>query len=188
MKIALFGGRFDPIHNGHLAVAREVLKVKAADEVWFSLDNQHQWRPIVASAKDRKHMLKLAIGENKKFKIDETPLRIGGVTETISVIRNLRKHIKTEIVFVVGSDQISTFHKWTHWKDLVKELTFLIVARKGSPITDIPKNCIVIDDPNYEPLEDSATRIRDKINNGESITDLVPKAVEEYIISHGLYL
>lgn len=188
MKLALFGGRFDPVHNGHLAVAKEVLKVGAADEVWFSLEHQHQWRPIVASVEDRKKMLELAIAEEKRLKIDLTPIELGGLTETISVVRALRKKITDEIFFVAGSDQIPTFPKWTHWQDLQNEVKFLIIARKGSPVENLPKNCIVIDDPNYEPLDDSATRIREYLKEGKSITGLVPEKVEGYIIKHGLYL
>lgn len=221
-RVALFGGRFDPIHNGHLAVAKEILKVGAADEVWFSLENQHQWRPIVASWNDRKKMLELAITSEyetassplvgndekkdsstsfhyaqndkkeddsleEKMKIDLTPVTLGGLTETITVIRELRKKVKDEIFFVVGSDQIPTFPQWTHWEELQQEVTFLMVARKGFPTADVPKNCIVIDDPNYIPLEDSATQIRERIKKGESISGLVSKKVEEYIIEHGLY-
>lgn len=187
MTIALFGGRFDPIHNGHLAVAKEVLRTKSAQEVWFSLENQHQWRPIVASVEDRMHMLRLAIEGEEKFCIDDTPIKLGGLTETISVVRDLRKRIPHDILFVVGSDQLSVFPKWTHWEELEKEVKFLVVARKGSPIENVPENCIVINDPAYEPLEDSATRIRTLRKTGKSISGLVPKKVEEYILEHKLY-
>jgi nicotinate-nucleotide adenylyltransferase len=187
MKIALFGGRFDPIHNGHLAVAKEVLKTHSADEVWFSLENQHQWRPIVASVADRLTMLQFAIEGEEKFKIDQTPIALGGLTETISVVRVLRKKNSHDILFVAGSDQLESFHKWTHWEELEKEVIFLIVARKNSPIENVPKNCIIIDDPNYEPLEDSATRIREFVKEGKSISGFVPKKVEQYIKDHKLY-
>lgn len=188
MKIALFGGRFDPVHNGHLAVAQEVLKMKAADEVWFSLEYQHQWRPIVGSVADRKAMLELAIGGEPQFKIDETPIKLGGLTETIAVMRKIKqKYSEHEFIFVCGSDQLPTFPKWSHWDELQKEVHFLIIARKGSPLTNIPQNATVIDDPTYEPLEDSATRIRELRKAGKSISGLVPKSVEEYIIKHGLY-
>lgn len=188
MKIALFGGRFDPIHNGHIAIAKEVLKVKAADEVWLSLENQHQWRPIVASIADRLTMVKLAIKGEKKIKIDLTPVRLGGLTETISVVRELRKHIHDPIIFVIGSDNMNVFHKWTHWKELEKEVKFLVIARKGSPIKKIPSNCTILDDPTYEPLEDSATRVREYIQMRKSISSLVPRKVEEYIKKHKLYV
>ncbi len=185
--IALFGGRFDPVHNGHILIAKEVLKVGAAREVWFSLENQHQWRPIIASVEERRAMLALAIDGNPHMKIDETPIQLGGLTETISVIRELRKTVSDDIIFVAGSDQLPTFSKWTHWDQLQKEVSFLIVTRKGSPAENLPSNCILLDDPTYEPLEDSATRIRECIKTGKPITGLVPKEVERYIIEHSLY-
>jgi nicotinate-nucleotide adenylyltransferase len=189
MKVALFGGRFDPIHNGHVAVAHEVLKMNKADEVWFSVENQHQWRPIVSSSEDRKHMAELAIAGEPKFAIDMTPVELGGQTETIKVVRALRKkYPQYEFLFVVGSDQLPTFHKWSHWEDLLKEVAFLVVARKNSPIDNVPVNAIVIKDPTYEPLGDSATRIREFLKEGKSIHGLVPMKVEEYIKEHKLYV
>lgn len=187
MKIALFGGRFDPPHNGHVAIAKEILKIKAADEVWMSIENLHQWRPIIASTEDRVVMVKLAINDTPHLKVDTTPLALGGLTETISVVRELRKKIKDEIVFVVGSDNVNVFHKWTHWEELEREVKFLVVMRKGSPIENVPQNAYLIDDPNYIPLEDSATRVREYIKEGKSIAGLVPPLVEKYIIQHGLY-
>ncbi|HYK09007.1 MAG TPA: nicotinate-nucleotide adenylyltransferase [Candidatus Eisenbacteria bacterium] len=218
MRIAIFGGRFDPIHNGHLAVAQEVLRVGKVDEVWLSVENQHQWRPIVASSADRVAMLELAIdsvipsgtkdiysssehsesrsqdssqppvSNNNRLKVDTTPLELGGSTATLFVMRSLReKFPQHEFVFVVGSDQLGVFYKWTFWEDLEKEVHFLVVARKGSPMENVPKNATIITDATYEPLEDSATRIRDLLGAGKSITGLVPKSVEGYIIQHKLY-
>lgn len=189
MRVAIFGGRFDPIHNGHLAVAKEVLKMNKADEVWLSIENQHQWRPIVAPSEDREAMAELAIAGLDDFKIDMTPVELGGTTETIQVVRLLRKkYPQHEFVFVVGSDQLPTFHKWSHWKELQKEVQFLIVARKGSPLENVPENATVIDDLTYEPLDDSATRIRELLKAGQSISGLVPENVEEYIKEHKLYV
>ena len=188
MRIALFGGRFDPIHNGHLAVAREVLQVGAADTVLFSVENQHQWRPIVVSPKDRIAMVKLAIEGIDGVGIDTTPIALGGLTETLSVVRTIRKKIKDDIIFLCGSDQLKTFHRWTHWQELQKEVQFLIVARKGSPLENIPPNAHIIDDPTYQPLEDSATQIRERIKMGKSISGLVPEKVEKYIIEQQLYV
>lgn len=189
MRIAIFGGRFDPIHNGHIAIAREVLKVGRVDEVWLSLENQHQWRPIIASVADRKAMLELAVGTEPKIKIDETPIALGGLTETIAVVRKLRaEYPQHEFIFVVGSDNMNVFHKWTHWEELLAEVHFLVVARKGSPLENIPANCTILEDPSYEPLEDSATRVREYRKAGKSIHGLVPDAVEEYIVQHNLYV
>lgn len=187
-KVALFGGRFDPVHNGHLAVAREILKVNLADEIWFMPDNQHQWNPIVAPTQDRMTMLQLAIADEKNMLVNDTAIKIGGMTETITVIRELRKQFTYDFIFVCGSDQLSSLHKWTHWKELEKELPFLIVARKGYPIMNVPENATCLDDPNYHPLEDSATRIREYSKEGKSINGLLPKEVAIYIAEKKLYM
>ena len=186
MNVAIFGGRFDPIHNGHLTVAKEILKSGKADEVWMSIENQHQWRPIVASAECRIEMMHLAIQSECNIKIDTTPIELGGLTETITVMREIRsKSPENTYFFVCGSDQ--PFSKWTHWEELEKEVTFLIVPRKGSSLDIIPTNCIILDDLTYEPVDDSATRIRNLLQEGKPITGLVPSAVEKYILEKGLY-
>src|SRR5579872_1526832 len=123
-----------------------------------------------------------------RLRIDLTPTELGGLTETISVMRALHKKFpQHEFVFVVGSDQLPTFPKWSHWEELQKEVHFLMVARKNSPLENIPENVTVINDPNYVPLEDSATKIRELRKIGKSIHGLVPNVVEEYIEKKQLY-
>ncbi|MGH7246015.1 MAG: nicotinate (nicotinamide) nucleotide adenylyltransferase [Candidatus Levyibacteriota bacterium] len=186
MHIALFGGRFDPPHNGHLAIAREILaSQKQIDEVWFLPDNQHQWNPILASAQDRIKMLQQML--EPRMRIETMAVVLGGMTETLTVVRKLREKYNHTFVFICGSDQIPTFPKWTHWEELQKELQFLIIARKGYPVAMLPKNCMLLEDANYTPLDDSATEIRNRIKNSKPITDLVPRKVEEYIIQEKLY-
>lgn len=188
MKIGIFGGRFDPIHNGHLAVAYEILKHKNIDEIWFLLDNAHQWRPIEASIKDRINMLKLAIKDEKKFKVSDVAIKLGGMTETIIVMRFLKKmYPENEFFFICGSDQLPTFPKWTHWEDLLNEVKFWVVARKDYPLNQKYTNCEIIEDSSYIPLNDSATKIRERIKNGGPIKNLVSESVEKYILEKGLY-
>ena len=188
MTIGIFGGRFDPVHNGHLAVAREILKQKNPDEIWFLPDNAHQWRPIEASPMDRVNMLKLAIKDEKRFKVSDTAISLGGMTETITVMRFLKKlHPENEYFFICGSDQLPTFPKWTHWEDLLTQVKFWVVARHNYPFDQKYLNCEIIEDPSYTPLNDSATAIREKIKKREAITNLVSESVEKYILEKGLY-
>jgi len=187
MKVALFGGRFDPVHNGHVAIAKEILRVGGIDEVWFVPDNQHQWNPIVASAKDRLAMLSSITEEH--MRVDDVAIQLGGSTETITVLRALQKQYpKNTFLFVCGSDQIPLFHKWTHWKELQNILQFLIVPRVGYELSGkLPANCQWLSDTTFEPLADSSTKIRKKIKRGESSGDLVPEKVGRYIMEHNLY-
>lgn len=188
MTIALFGGRFDPIHNGHLAVARAVLKQDSIDEVWFVPDNVHQWNPIIAYAEDRLKMLELVLF-SKRTKLSDIAIRLGGKTRTIDVIDALQMKFtqRLNFIFICGSDQIPDFPKWTGWERLEKEMQFLIIPRKGYPITDFPQNCRVLSDTRYDPLDDSSRKIRERIKTGLSIRALVPKQVEEYIMEKKLY-
>ncbi len=191
MQIALFGGRFDPVHNGHIAIAHEVLRsVPSIDQVWLTPDNQHDWNPIVASVEDRMHMLHQV--QTEKIKVSDIGIQVahlrGGKTFTIDVIRELQKQTKNTYVFIAGSDQIKRLHEWTDYNELMMRLPFLIVPRKGyEAAEELPPHCMWLSDASYEPLEDNATRIRERIKKGESISDLVPKKVEEYIREHGLY-
>ncbi|SRR5258708_1012528 len=187
MQVALFGGRFDPVHNGHVAIAREVLRVGVADAVWMVPDNQHQWNPIVASAKDRLAMLDLVAGKN--ILVNDVAIQLGGSTETINVLKTLKQQYpKDTFLFVCGSDQLPMLHTWTHWEELKKELQFLIVPRKGYETKgQLPQNCRWLSDTTFEPIADSSTEIRKRIKKGESISDLVPNEVEKYIIGQELY-
>lgn len=187
MTIALFGGRFDPVHNGHIHVAKAVLKAGKAEEVWFVPDNTHQWNPIIASPQDRLNMLKLVLESD--MKVDDAAIRLGGMSETIYVYRRFRqKYPSIRFIFICGSDQLPTLRDWTYWTEIEQEIPFLVVAREGYPITDLPSNCTLLEDPAYIPVEDSATRIRKLIKERRSITDLVSSQINSYIKSHNLYI
>ncbi|HET9946796.1 MAG TPA: nicotinate (nicotinamide) nucleotide adenylyltransferase [Patescibacteria group bacterium] len=191
MQIALFGGRFDPIHNGHLAIAQEVLRsAPSVDEVWLVPDNHHHWNPTVASPKQRLEMLTLV--QTDKIKANDIGIQVShlrdGMTATIDVIRELQKKTKNTYIFIAGSDQLPRLSEWTDYKELTMRLPFLIVPRKGHTLKgNLPDNCFWLTDKEYEPLEDSATRVRERLANGQSISDLVPKSVEDYIKKHHLY-
>lgn len=191
MQIALFGGRFDPVHNGHIAIAEEVLRaVPSVDQVWMVPDYHHHWNPTIASAEDRLNMLKLV--ESDKIKVSEIGVEVSkqreGLTTTIDVIRALQKQTTNTYIFIAGADQLPRLHEWHDYEELLMRLPFLIIPRKGyDEDLELPANCMWLSDKTYEPLEDSATRVRERVKKGESISHLVPKKVEEYIIEHGLY-
>lgn len=192
MQIALFGGRFDPVHNGHLAIAHEVLKaIASVDEVWFVPDNHHHWNPTVASVKDRLAMLQLVA--EPKMKVSDIGIQVSqqrnGMTVTIDVIRELQKQTTNTYVFIAGSDQLPRLQEWHDYKELLMRMPFLIFPRAGYQLSgDLPEGCMWLSDKTFAPLEDSATRVRARLKNGESISELVPAKVEEYIKEHKLYV
>jgi len=108
MNIALFGGRFDPPHDGHLAVAEEVLNSPDIDEIWFIPDNQHHWSPTVASANDRLAMLRLI--ETSRIKVSDIAIKKGGKTYTIDIVSQLQKQTRHTYTWICGADLIKDFH------------------------------------------------------------------------------
>lgn len=198
MQIALFGGRFDPVHNGHVAIAHEVLKsVSSVDEVWLVPDNKHHWNPTVASFEDRYNMLKLveedpSTNAQGRIKVSDIGEKVSakreGMTVTIDVIRALQEKTKNTYIFVAGSDQLPRLHEWHDYEELHMRLPFLIFPRVGYQTSgDLPEGCMWLSDTQFEPMDDSATKVREKLKKGESISDLVPEKVEEYIRQHRLY-
>lgn len=198
MLIALFGGRFDPVHNGHVAIAQEVLRaVPSVDEVWLVPDNKHHWNPTSASFQDRFAMLQLVAEDPSnnaqgKIKVSDIGEKVSatrdGMTVTIDVIRALQKQTKNTYIFIAGSDQLPRLHEWHDYEELKMRLPFLIFPRVGYQTRgELPVGCMWLSDTQFEPMDDSATRVREKLKKGEPISDLVPEKVEEYIRQHGLY-
>lgn len=215
MQIALFGGRFDPVHNGHVAIANEVLKaVPSVDEVWMVPDYKHHWNPTVASFEDRMEMLQLIVEDhslnaNGRIKVSNIGKLVSenreGMTVTIDVIRALQKSPEFQkemgslipqyrnggantYIFIAGSDQLPRLHEWHEYKELHMRLPFLIFPRKGYQTEgNLPDGCFWLSDTQFEPMDDSATRVRHLLQEGKSISHLVLEKVAAYIREKGLY-
>lgn len=187
MNIAVFGGRFDPPHVGHLAVAREILKqMPEIDEVWFMPANTHPWRPIVASPSDRLQMVKLMT--EGKIKAKDLDIARGGETYTIDSVKLLfQENRNNKYFWVCGIDQLKDLYRWKEYEALEKLIDFLVFPRKGyDEKTNLPKNVSLIKG-DFTATDLSSSAIRDKIKRGQSITGLVTPKVEEYIKLKGLY-
>jgi len=186
MNIALFGGRFDPPHNSHLAIARYVLSADIGiDEVWLLPARTHPWRSIIASNRDRLAMLRVL--ENPRIKVKEIDIQRGEPTYTIDTIRELQKSFPHTFFWICGIDQLPDLPRWKDFSQVQALLTFLVVPREGytKPIA-LPQNIILL--PGTSPSTSlSSSEIRDKIKRGVSIKGLVPEKVEEYIREKELY-
>lgn len=187
MNIALFGGRFDPPHNGHLHIAREVLKdLPDIDAVWLVPANTHPWRPIIASGEDRLAMARLL--EEDKIKVSDIDLRRNRETFTIDTIRDLERTTDNSYVFICGADQIKNFHLWKDYEELEEKLHFIVFPRVGFAIPKIlPKNFTLMTATDFIATDDSATEIRNRIKQGLPIDHLVPEKIARYITKKGLY-
>ncbi len=193
-KIGLFGGTFDPIHNGHLIVTEAVREAFLLDKIIFIPARQQPFKTNTPMQlpEHRLEMVKLAIASNPYFEVSDIEIRQKGISYTINTIREFRKTFpenEYELFFLLGSDNANSFHLWKQPGELLKFCKFIAFGRPGFQLAKNSSNLTSAFHLFSAPLvEISATKIRNRVRDGKSIHYLVPAAVEDYIQKHGLYL
>jgi len=188
MKIGILGGTFDPVHNGHIYLAKKSYAKLRLDKIIFipSYLPPHKKGVKVTSARHRFNMLKLAIRANKKFKISDMEIRRKGRSYSVDTLRRLRKKYgaKAGLFFITGSDSLKELDKWKNLAEILRLCRFVAVERPGFKIKDLPKGFAAL---KINAKNISSTDIRNKIKSGKSLTNLMPGAVTRYIYKHSLY-
>ncbi len=186
MKIALFGGSFDPVHNVHLEIAKKIVNEKITDEVWFIPCSNHAFDKKLLVANDRINMIKLAIKDDNRLKIclKETSSKEKSYTsETIKSLIN--DNPNDDFYWIIGSDNLEKIDLWHDFQYLKNNVKFILVKRPGYEV--INTHGIKIYYVVCEEFDISSTMIRERIKSKISIIGLVNKDVEKYIINNGLY-
>ena len=199
MNIGVMGGTFDPIHNGHMAVAEEARVRLALAEVIFIPAGQ-PWLKAereVTAAEHRVEMVRLAIAGKPHFSLSSMEIERSGPTYTADTLAELRSRIDSGdgLYFIIGWDDLAQLPRWKSPTKLIK-LCFVVAApRSGcrqpdlkSLETDIPglsQRVIFMESPE---LDVSASEIRQKVANGLSVSHLVSESVIRYIRENRLYL
>jgi len=183
MQIAIFSGSFNPIHNGHLAIAHEVLAQGAADELWFLVSPQNPLKKEfdLLPETDRLEMVKLAIEDEKGMKASDFEFHLPRPTYTINTLEKLKeKYPEHQFKLLIGGDNLAIFHNWFEYQRIIDEFGLIVYPRPGFNIESLPKfsNTTII----TAPLIDlSATEIRNKLAHGESILEMVPEKVAVFL-------
>ncbi len=194
MKLCLFQGTFNPIHNAHIQVAEFVVKNSICDRVVFipAYDPPHK-ASGGCSAEDRLNMVKLALENRPEFSVSDIEFRRQGKSYTYLTICDIYKHHKIDgkIKFLIGTDAFEKIEKW-YEADKLKELVDFVVFIRENKFDR--ERFDYLRDKGYrfefmplEFLDISSTEIREKIKRGENIKGLVPEKTEEYIKKHDLY-
>jgi len=183
-RIGVFGGTFDPVHVGHLAIALAALESVPLDRVLFV----PVWRsPLkdrdpLASTADRVAMLETAIASEPRFALSRAELEREGVSYTVDTLEQLRS--QGELFLILGSDALADLARWRA-PDRIRELaTIIVAARPGAPEPDAMHGARTFDAPR---LDISSRELRARAARGMSLRYLVPDAVWEHIKRHGLY-
>ncbi len=199
MRTGLFGGAFDPVHYGHLHVARTALEGARLDRVIFlpSGLSPHRHKRTLSPGRVRLDMLRLAVRGEPRFSVSDFELRRGGTSWTIDTVRAFRAELpEDELFFVIGGDSLADLPRWRMADELVREIAFVTVSRPGfdaesvlrslpfpPPVVAALRKGVI-----HAPLLDiSSTEVRRRAARGESLAGLVPPAVEEYIRRNRIY-
>lgn len=194
MKLCVFQGTFNPIHNAHTRVAEFVASKCDFDKILFipAFNPPHKSLNLDMSY-HRLEMAKLAVNNNSKFEVSDIEFRRKGKSYTYLTIVELYKEFPVEgkINFLIGTDAFQYIEKWYETDKLKNLVKFIVFVREDN--FDISKYDY-LKDKGYEfefqplPFEDiSSTKLRDDIKLGKSISGYVAKEVEDYIKQNGLY-
>jgi len=198
MRTGILGGTFDPIHNGHLAIAGEARAYLNLTEVLF-LPSGQPWMKSerkISPADHRVEMIKLAIKDNPYFKLSTIETDQQGPSYSVDTIAKLKaQSIKTtDLYFILGWDSLAMLPRWKEPSKLIEMCFIVALPRPGygrpdikkleAEIPGVSKKIILLDKPR---MDISATEIRDRVAQGLSIGRLVPEAVAQYIKENGLY-
>jgi nicotinate-nucleotide adenylyltransferase len=181
-RIGIYGGTFDPIHHGHLILAREAFEQLALEKVIFVPAALSPFKRMpLASAHERLSMLQAALADEKEFSIDDCELRRPPPSYSVDTVEDIRKRAgKADIYYLLGEDNVATLNKWHRFATLKKLVTFVVLDRTG--MRSEHEYRII-----QRKIDISATEIRKRVALGQSIRYLVPAAVEEIIRQGKLY-
>jgi nicotinate-nucleotide adenylyltransferase len=205
MRLGIFGGSFDPVHNGHLELACCCRRAAALDEIWFTPTAVQPLKHRGPDASDahRLAMLELAIDSEfgepgrprpRSWRVCRLEIDRGGMSYTVDTLRTIHaERPDDELFFMIGGDTLRDVPQWKEPAEIFRLATPLVVCRGGGP----PPNLAILTpfcDATRQPqqfdmpaVDVSSTEIRRRIAARKSIENLVPATVADYITAHNLY-
>ena len=199
-KIGLFGGSFDPIHLGHLQIARDLNQVLHLDRFIFvpALTAPHKQEGSEVSEYHRYNMVEQAVNEYQIGEVSRLEIERGGISFSIdTVLHYQHTYPHAQIFFFIGSDSLTHFDSWYRVSDLLKVCQVVTFIRPGYGLlksiidkmkfTQEQKDQLLEHSVTISEIEISSTQVRDAIRTKKSFNHLVPKCVKNYIVDNSLY-
>ncbi|MBI5420510.1 MAG: nicotinate (nicotinamide) nucleotide adenylyltransferase [Deltaproteobacteria bacterium] len=212
--VALFGGTFDPFHNGHLRMAVEVMEALGPPRVVLLPAHHppHKPRQPVSDARHRIAMTEAAVAGLPGIEVSDREIRREGPSYSLLTVLEFRRaEPSADLVFVVGADAFAEVSAWHRYEELLAACDFVLLPRPGTDGVPRPPSGIRIEKeephcyswkgnsfrlpggrrlfcPSLPTLDISSRAIREKVRTGKCIRGLVPQEVERYIREHGLYI
>ena len=199
-RVGVFGGSFNPIHNGHLILAEQVREIAGLDRVIFVPAHVSPFKigADQPSGEDRLEMVRLAIGDAPGMEVSDIEIKREGPSYTYDTLMEFRKELgdDTEIYFILGSDTLIKLEEWKKGPELIENFGFISIYRKGESRAEVDAVCArlkvkyptcnirIFESPE---LEISSSDMRERLRFGQSIRFITPDPVIEYIEARGLY-
>ena len=196
MKIGMYGGSFNPPHNGHLHLAEKVGRLAGLDKIIIIPSNISPQKSNNGNI-DPMHRINMCkeVFDSSLFEVSDCEIARGGKSFTVDTLTYLKDlYPDDELYLFMGSDMLLSFHSWYRYKDILGMCTLCAIARDDEDGADELKKYAdtVLNDGkvlvfDIEPIEVSSSQIRENIRNGKSCKDLISEKTEKYIKENNLY-
>lgn len=194
--IGIMGGTFDPVHNGHMAIASSVADQLGLDRVLFipAGNPNFKQRQEVTPAEERVAMVELAIEADERFELDRCEVDRPGVTYTADTLEELSsRYPGSRLYFIMGADSAITLPEWRRAEDVARMCTVVVAQRSGETAEAVEEalarcpiefDVVYLDTPR---IDVSSTDVRRRVAQGGSASGMTPPAIADYIAKEGLY-
>ena len=190
MRIGILGGTFDPIHKGHLALARAAVKQLKLDRLIFVPAFRHpletKEKITMASPRARLEMIRLATKDEPKFEVSDCELKRKGISYTVETLRAFRAQYPKphELFFITGGDWGKSLNQWKDIDTIFSLAHFVVAKRPGFDTKNLPSKVELLD---FIPLDISSTEVRNRLKKGMPVGLLIPTSLGDYIQKQNLY-
>lgn len=184
-KVGIFGGSFNPIHTGHIALAKSLCEKAGLDEVWFMVSPMNPFKKAATDLLDdhlRLEMVEKALENEPQLKACDYEFRLSKPSYTWHTLQAISKdYPEYEFTLLIGGDNWAAFDKWYHHDDILAHYPIVVYPRQGSCIGEVPASVTIVETP---LLNISSTEIRECIKTGKSIEGMVPECIEDLAIKN----
>lgn len=189
MHIVLFGGAFDPLHLGHIAVAKNFVNLGLADRLVFLPVNNHAFEKNMVSSSHRLKMLEIVRKKhfsNLPVYISDYEINREGLSITYETLVSLsKKNPHNQYSFLIGSDNLTSFDQWHHYQKMLEQFKFFVYPRVNFTFDNLKKGMIPL--KNMPKMEVSSRLVKQKLTNGDNLSQLLSPEIIDYIKEHSLY-